>query len=54
MRLKHRSYRTEQTYVSWMRQFYRFVAGQPPETLVAQQVIDFLTFLAEYSIVNPK
>jgi integron integrase len=46
MRLKHRSYRTEQTYVSWMRQFYRFVAGQPPETLVAQQVIDFLTFLA--------
>jgi integron integrase len=46
MRLKHRSFRTEQTYLSWMRQFYRFVAGQAPETLDAQNVIDFLTYLA--------
>lgn len=28
MRLKHLSYRTEQTYVSWMRQFYRHVLKQ--------------------------
>ncbi len=46
MRLKHRSYRTEKSYLSWMRQFYRFVAGQTPETLDEGHVIDFLTYLA--------
>ncbi len=46
MRLKHLSYRTEQTYLSWMRQFYRFVQGRTPQHLDSQHVIYFLTYLA--------
>lgn len=30
MRLKHLSYRTEKTYLTWMRQFYRHVEGRAP------------------------
>lgn len=46
MRLKHLSYRTEQTYLGWMRQFYRYVQGEPPSELKSKHVIDFLTYLA--------
>ncbi len=46
MRLKHMSYRTEQTYISWMRQFYRNVSGVSPEYLTSDHVINFLTHLA--------
>jgi site-specific recombinase XerD len=46
MRLKHLSYRTEQTYTDWMRKFYAFVEGRKPESLNSQHVTDFLTYLA--------
>lgn len=46
MRLKHLSFRTEQSYLTWMRQFYRFVQGLAPNKLNSTHVIDFLTFLA--------
>lgn len=45
-RLKHLSYRTEQTYLGWMRQFYRYVHGASPNELESKHVIDFLTYLA--------
>jgi integrase len=46
MRLKHMAYSTEQTYLNWMRQFYRYLQGLTPKELSAQHVIDFLTYLA--------
>ncbi len=46
MRLKHLSYRTEQTYLGWMRKFYRFCNGIPPEKLTSKHAINFLTYLA--------
>ncbi len=30
LRLMHRSYRTEQAYIGWVRQFYRFTKARPP------------------------
>lgn len=46
MRLKHMSLRTEQTYLAWMRQFYRYVKGASPIDMNSDRVIDFLTYLA--------
>lgn len=47
LRLKQRSYRTEQTYVKWLKDFYRFLDGQcSPESLSQDQVVDYLTYLA--------
>lgn len=46
MRLKHLSYRTEQTYLAWMRSFYSFVNGALPMHLESEDVIHFLTHLA--------
>ncbi len=46
MRLKHMSLRTEKTYITWMRQFYRYVKGVKPLDLKSKHVTDFLTYLA--------
>jgi len=46
LRLKHLSLRTEQTYLGWIRRFYRFLNGQPPNRLDSQHVKDFMTHLA--------
>ena len=46
MRLKHLALKTERTYLSWMRRFYRFVNGEPPGTLESNHVRDFMTHLA--------
>jgi len=46
LRLKHLSFRTEQTYLGWIRRFYRFLNGQPPNTLDSTHVKDFMTHLA--------
>ena len=46
MRLKHLSYRTEQTYVGWMRKFYTFIQGQAPEQLNSRHGTDYSTYLA--------
>lgn len=45
-RLKHLSIRTEKTYMGWVRQFYRFVDGQSPQSLDSAHVKDFMTHLA--------
>ena len=45
MRLKHMSLRTEQTYITWMRQFYRYVKAVKPLDLKSKHVTDFLTYL---------
>jgi integron integrase len=46
LRLKHLSFRTEQTYMGWVRRFYHFLNGQPPYKLDSTHVKDFMTHLA--------
>jgi hypothetical protein len=46
LRLKHLSYRTEQTCINWMRRYYRYVKSRVPTDLDARHVTDFLTYLA--------
>jgi integrase len=46
LRLKHFSLRNEKTYLGWMRRFYRFLNGQPPNRLDSTHVKDFMTHLA--------
>lgn len=46
LRLKHRSYRTEQAYMGWVRRFYRFLNGQSPYSLDSEHVKSYMTYLA--------
>ena len=46
MRLKHLSYRTEQTYLAWLRDFYVFIKPLPPSKLEADHLKHYLTYLA--------
>jgi hypothetical protein len=47
LRVAHYSYRTEQTYVGWIRQFVSFHGWQKPSTMEAGHVSAFLKHLAE-------
>ena len=47
LRVAHYAYRTEQTYVGWIRQFVEFHGGRRPSTMGAQHVKDYLRHLAE-------
>jgi integron integrase len=46
MRRKHLSYRTEQAYIYWMRQFILFQGKRHPGEMGEAEVSEFLTFLA--------
>jgi len=46
LRLKHMSYRTEKTYLSWVRRLKGFLNGKPPHELNGEDLQDFLTHLA--------
>ncbi|MBW2604753.1 MAG: integron integrase [Deltaproteobacteria bacterium] len=46
LRLKHLSFRTEQTYLGWVKRFYRFLNGQSPHRLDSKHVKDYMTHLA--------
>jgi integron integrase len=46
LRLEHYSYRTEQTYVAWIRRFVMFHGWRKPSTLTAEDVRAFLKDLA--------
>ncbi len=46
LRVAHYSYRTEQTYLGWIRQFVTFHQGRKPSTMDAAHVRDFLRHLA--------
>ena len=46
LRLKQRSYRTEQTYIKWLRNFYLYVRPRQPTELKDRQIVDFLSYLA--------
>jgi integron integrase len=47
IRLKHYAYRTEETYVSWIRQFILFHKKRHPKDMGAAEIEQFLTYLAQ-------
>lgn len=47
LRLRHRSRRTEEAYVFWIRRFILFHQKRHPDTLGASEVVAFLSHLAE-------
>lgn len=53
MRLKHLSYRTEKTYLSWIRRFQEFTYSKTPKDLTPNDLQDFLTNLAVERHVAP-
>ncbi len=53
MRLKHLSYRTEKTYLSWIRRFQKFTYSKTPKDLTPDDLQDFLTNLAVERRVAP-
>src|SRR5882724_6663496 len=46
MRTRHYSYRTEQTYLHWIKQFIVFHDKQHPSLLGSEHIAKFLTYLA--------
>ncbi|MBI4654543.1 MAG: integron integrase [Nitrospirae bacterium] len=46
IRLRHRSYSTEKTYITWLRQFQGFVKNKNPNDLDGKALQDFLSYLA--------
>jgi len=46
LRVEHYSYRTEQTYVAWIRRYVAFSGWRKPSTLGADEVREFLRHLA--------
>lgn len=46
LRLKHYSYRTEQSYIAWIKRFIFFHNKQHPDTMGEKEVESFLTHLA--------
>ncbi|ANT64002.1 integron integrase [Prosthecochloris sp. CIB 2401] len=46
LRLRHRSYRTEQTYNAWVRRFGRFLEHKHPGSIEQSDVERFLSYLA--------
>lgn len=44
--LRHYSARTERSYCDWIKQFIFFHGKRHPETMAADEVREFLTYLA--------
>ena len=53
LRRKHYSYRTEKTYLDWVRRLAEFTEFKPPEALTGEDFQDFLTHLAVERHVAP-
>ncbi len=47
IRLKHYSYRTEQTYVQWIRRYILFHNKRHPKDMGVPEIEAFLTYLAQ-------
>lgn len=46
LRLKHYSYRTEQSYIAWIKRFIFFHNKRHPDTMGEREIESFLTYLA--------
>ena len=53
IRLKHYSYRTEESYCHWIKVFIRYHNYKHPEDMGSQEVTQFLTWLAVEKQVAP-
>jgi len=53
MRVRHLAFRTEQTYLQWIRRYVRFHGRRHPRELGAEGVEQFLTHLAVRRKVSP-
>jgi Phage integrase, N-terminal SAM-like domain len=47
LRMKQCSYRTEQTYVDWIKRYILFQIKQHPKDMGAPEIQAFLTYLAQ-------
>lgn len=52
-RIRHMSRRTEKTYINWIVRFFRFLHMKHPSKLEDQDIVDFLSYLAEVRRVAP-
>lgn len=46
LRLEHKSYRTEKTYINWVRRFVEFSADRAPSEITERDLRHYLTYLA--------
>ena len=46
IRMKHYSYRTENTYVDWIKRFILFHDKRHPKEMGAEEVQEYITYLA--------
>ena len=46
LRLKQKAYRTEQSYMSWLRDFYAYVKHISPDALTDHHLMEYLSYLA--------
>lgn len=53
LRLRHRSHRTEESYVGWVRRFILFHGKRHPQELGAEEITAFLNHLASDLGVSP-
>ena len=52
LRTRHYSLRTEDAYVRWARRFILFHGKRHPDEMGAQEVVEFLTWLATVKQVS--
>jgi site-specific recombinase XerD len=50
IRLKHDSYRTEQSYVAWIRRYSLFHNKRHPQEMAVPEITSFLTHLAKEQV----
>ena len=53
LRNKGYSYQTEKTYIHWIKRFIRFHKNQHPETMDAEHIDQFLSFLGNDQHCSP-
>ena len=46
LRLRHRSLSTEKTYLYWLKTFYKYLEGTPPNQLDNSHLKNFMSYLA--------
>jgi len=54
IKTRHYSRKTLKTYAHWSRQFQRFLLNKPPKSLSAEDVKEYLSYLAEVPPIKPE
>ena len=52
LRVKHYSYRTEKSYINWVRRFIYFHDKKHPQTMGTYEVRAYLNYLAQHENVS--